>query len=91
MKCKSIKSNGKKCKANAMHESPYCFRHNISKKKEATQASSAGGRARKQYNCLGSSIQLETPKDIQNLWQWLSKVSGPEKCPQVILQAPLGI
>lgn len=82
MKCKSIKSDGKRCRANAMRESLHCFRHNKTKKSEATQASTTGGQARRQYNRLGSSVRLKTPKDIQNLMAmainslWTGKMSS---------------
>lgn len=67
MKCRAVKLDGTKCKANSMQKSYFCFRHNKTAKQEATQASSYGGQARRQYTQLGSPKRLRTPKDIQHL------------------------
>lgn len=67
MKCKTVKANGEKCKANALLQSNFCFRHDKNAKNEANRASVVGGQARRQYTRLGDSTRLRTPKDIQNL------------------------
>lgn len=67
MKCKATKPDGSKCMAQAMLDSNFCFRHNKTVEREAIEASSIGGQARKQYIRLGSPTRLRSPKDIQNL------------------------
>lgn len=67
MKCKSLKLDGKKCMANAMHKSNYCFRHDKNTKKLALEASSSGGKGNRQYLVLGRKTRLETPGDIKRL------------------------
>lgn len=67
MKCKAKKSDGTRCKANTMYDSNYCFRHNKKVKEQAFQASSNGGKAKRQYHRLGRKMKLETPEDIKKL------------------------
>lgn len=65
MRCEAKKSDKRKCKANAMHGSKFCFRHDKSVRKEALRASSEGGQARRHYVQLGGPIELKTPEDIK--------------------------
>lgn len=67
MKCTTIKPDGTKCQANAIHDSKSCFRHDQAMRNQAYRASSEGGRAKRQYHALGGPTRLENPKDIQNL------------------------
>jgi len=67
MKCKANRADNTKCQANAMHESHYCFRHSKKTVNEALQASSNGGKAKRQYLCLGKPMSIKTPKDIKRL------------------------
>jgi len=67
MKCKATRSDNMKCQANAMHDSHYCFRHSKDMEAKATQASSNGGKAKRQYLCLGNPMKIKTPEDIKKL------------------------
>lgn len=67
MKCKAKRSNGMQCQANAMHKSQYCFRHSNETQPEALQASSNGGKAKRQHTYLGKPMKLKTPEDIKKL------------------------
>jgi len=67
MKCKKTKSDETRCQAYAMHDSQYCFRHNRNTKGEALEASSNGGKAKKQYLYLGKPMKIKTPEDIKRL------------------------
>lgn len=69
MKCALIKPDGTNCGANAMCGSQYCFRHNERAKSEALQASSKGGKARRQYSCLGKLMRIKKPEDIKRLME----------------------
>ena len=69
MKCKTIKSDGTNCQAYAMQNNKHCFRHNAQTQREATQASSKGGKAKKQYLTLGKPMKIKTPKDIKLLME----------------------
>ena len=82
MKCTATKANGKKCKANALRGGKYCYRHSDSMRERALGASSAGGRARRQYHYLGPQVELNTPQDIKKLMGralnslWTGKMSS---------------
>lgn len=67
MQCKATKSDKTPCRAHAMHEGDYCYRHNKEMAKQAARASSEGGKARRQYHSLGKSMKIETPDDIKLL------------------------
>jgi len=67
MKCQAKKLDGTQCNAHAMGGSKYCFRHNKEVKKDALQASSEGGKAKRQYHKLGKALKLQSPEDIKNL------------------------
>jgi hypothetical protein len=67
MKCKANKLDGTRCRANSMNGSNYCFRHNKKVEGQAFQASSSGGKAKRQYHRLGEKMKLETPDDIKKL------------------------
>lgn len=67
MKCAFKKADGRKCMANAMHESTHCFRHNDEAKEQAMKASAIGGQARRQHVRLGGPVRLQTPDDIKKL------------------------
>ena len=69
MKCKSIKSDGVSCQAYSMRDSEYCFRHDRKTKQEAMQASSSGGKAKKQYLILGEPMRIKNPRDIKMLME----------------------
>ena len=69
MKCKARKSDGEQCQANAMHGGEYCFRHDQETREQALNASSDGGKAKRQYNQLGRRMKLDTPKDIKKLME----------------------
>ena len=67
MRCKAKKLDGTKCKAHAIRGGRYCFRHDKTIKKQALEASSSGGKARRQYHLLGNRMQIKTPDDIKRL------------------------
>jgi hypothetical protein len=67
MKCKAKRRDGAKCRANAMRGKNQCFRHSYTTKKQALQASSNGGKAKRQYHRLGNQMKLDTPEDIRKL------------------------
>jgi len=67
MKCKAKRLDGAKCQANAIHNSQYCFRHSQETQPEALQASSNGGKAKRQHTYLGTTMKLKTPEDIKKL------------------------
>jgi hypothetical protein len=69
MRCKTIKSDGKKCQAYSMRNSQHCFRHSKKTKEKAVEASSNGGKARKQYLDLGKPMRIKTPEDIKILME----------------------
>lgn len=69
MKCKAIKPDGTKCMAYSMRGSQYCFRHNKKLREQALQASSSGGKAKRQYHCLGRKMKIKTPEDIKRLME----------------------
>ena len=43
MTCEQVMSNGKQCKANAMHDSKFCFMHNPETKNQVKEAGRKGG------------------------------------------------
>lgn len=53
--------------ANALKKGDYCFRHEKGVKKDALEASSRGGMARKEYLRLGEGMTIKTPEDIKLL------------------------
>lgn len=67
MKCNRTKLDGSKCQAFATNGSDTCYRHNVATKEQALEASSSGGKARRQYHQLGKKMKLESPKDIKKL------------------------
>lgn len=69
MECHAKKIDGKRCKANALHGRNFCFRHDRAVKEKAIEASSKGGRSRRQYNELGTPLVLKSPKDIKTLME----------------------
>ena len=82
MKCQEIKPDGTQCRANAMHNSSHCFRHNKNTMEHALRASSNGGQAKRQYDRLGNRLNIQTPTDIKKLMAksinalWLGKMSS---------------
>lgn len=67
MICQAKKLDGTQCRAYAMHDSKYCFRHNAMVKESARQASAEGGKAKRQYHNLGRSMKIQSPRDVKNL------------------------
>jgi len=67
MKCKAKRADGGQCQANTIHRGQYCFRHNKEMQPEALQASSNGGKGKRQHTYLGKPMRLKTPEDIKRL------------------------
>jgi len=53
-------SNGKQCKANAMHNSKFCFMHNPKTKNQVKEAGRKGG----QVSCYNKGLIQADPIDI---------------------------
>jgi hypothetical protein len=69
MKCKFKKSNGKKCGANAMHSSEFCWYHtpDISNQKKKL-VSSKGGKGNSKIEVIKlPAITIRTAQDIPDL------------------------
>lgn len=64
-RCTFIKSNGKRCKANATRGSRYCFTHNPDYSEEKKLAVRKGGLNRKLY--LDYWKPVEKPKDAKDI------------------------
>ncbi len=60
MKCEQMISNGKQCKANAMHNSKFCFAHNPNTKNQVKEAGRKGG----QVSCYQRGLIQANPIDI---------------------------
>jgi len=60
MTCEQVMSNGKQCKANAMHKSKFCFMHNPETKNLAKEAGRKGG----QVSCYKKGLIQADPIDI---------------------------
>lgn len=69
MKCTANKLDGTSCQAYAMHDGQYCFRHSQRTKIQAVEASSNGGKAKRQYHRLGNRMNIKTPEDIEKLME----------------------
>ncbi|MBP9782142.1 MAG: hypothetical protein KBC50_00185 [Candidatus Pacebacteria bacterium] len=69
MKCKHVKPNKSKCKANAMVGKDCCFMHNPDTRKKLLEASRKGGksnkRERRKLRIL--KTRLKTPEGIRKL------------------------
>jgi hypothetical protein len=67
MQCKFTKPNGKRCKANAMRNSEFCFTHNPVMKKAKKEAVIKGGKSpKKNYNPL-PPVELTDNKSVASL------------------------
>ena len=71
MKCKKVLNNNKQCRAFALNNKEFCFRHDSTNKEAKLVASSRGGRNRALQGTYGVSVKLETPEDIK---QFLGQV-----------------
>ncbi len=60
MTCEKVMSNGKQCKANAMHNSKFCFTHNPDTKNQVKEAGRKGG----QVSCYNKGLIQADPIDI---------------------------
>ncbi|MEI8061350.1 MAG: hypothetical protein WCG99_03605 [Candidatus Berkelbacteria bacterium] len=60
MTCEQIMSNGKQCKANAMHKNKFCFMHNPDTKNQVKEAGRKGG----QVSCYNKGLIKADPIDI---------------------------
>ena len=64
MKCSFVKSNNKKCSANAMKESKFCFSHNPDTREQKIAAVIKGGKMSKKNRTSLPPVALNQPKDI---------------------------
>ena len=60
MTCEQVISNGKQCKANAMHNSKFCFAHNPDTRNQVKEAGRKGG----QVSCYKKGLIKADPIDI---------------------------
>ncbi len=67
MQCEFIKQNKEKCKAHAITNSRFCFRHDPKSARRALKASKSGGSNRSQSVSFNEELRLKTSKDIQVL------------------------
>lgn len=67
MKCKFLKVDGTQCKANAVHQSEYCFTHDPEHKEDKQEAVKKGGLNRKTYLSPDKPIKIKSISDIQAL------------------------
>lgn len=69
MRCKHTKPDGTRCKAEALKDGEYCFRHSPDPdtKQKALESSSLGGLNRRNYQKYGEEVTLDTTSDIKGL------------------------
>ena len=67
MKCLNTNEKGKKCRAFAINNSEYCFRHDPASKDTALLASKKGGENRQLYDTYGKWVKINTPRDIKKI------------------------
>ncbi|MFA5157893.1 MAG: hypothetical protein WC451_01715 [Patescibacteria group bacterium] len=60
MTCEQVMNNGKQCKANAMHNSKFCFMHDPNTKDQVKEAGRKGG----QVSCYKKGLIQADPIDI---------------------------
>ncbi len=67
MQCKFIKSNKKRCNANAIKNSDFCFSHDPAKKEAKKEAVTKGGKSpKKNYNPL-PPVKINDSADVARL------------------------
>jgi len=84
--CQYIKANGKRCEANAMIGSEYCFFHDPAKAKERTAARKAGGHKNKAVVLPATTpdVRLDNISDVVKLLgETINQVRGGELDPKV--------
>ena len=67
MRCNYIKPNKKRCSANAMKGSEFCFSHNPDMKEQKKAAVIKGGKMSKKNRSRLPAIGLTQPKDVVSL------------------------
>lgn len=67
MKCNYIKTDKKRCAANAMISSKFCFTHNPDTKEQKRAAVIRGGKMSKKNHSFLPPITLTQSKDVVNL------------------------
>ena len=65
MQCKFTKKDKNQCKAHAISNSDFCFRHDPKSVKKALKASKSGGANRSKSVSFNEEIKLKNSKDIQ--------------------------
>ena len=67
MKCAYLNANQKRCKANAMKKSKYCFAHNPKTRDEHALAVKKGGKLSRKTKLDMPPVEIKSPADVVNL------------------------